>query len=74
MLIIVSDPGQGFDPAIAPSPLVGAQLYSEHGRGLYLINQLMDQVWFSDRGTQIQMLKSASGEGTSISGETNMTC
>ena len=60
MLIVVSDPGQGFDPATVPSPLAGEQLYSEHGRGLYLINQLMDQVWHSEGGTQIHMLKSAS--------------
>jgi serine/threonine-protein kinase RsbW len=58
MLIIVSDPGQGFDPATVLSPIVGQRLYSEHGRGLYLINQLMDQVWFSNGGTQIHMLKS----------------
>jgi serine/threonine-protein kinase RsbW len=58
MLIIVSDPGRGFDPATVPSPIVGQQLYSEHGRGLYLINQLMDQVWFSKRGTEIHMIKS----------------
>lgn len=57
MLIVVSDPGKGFDPATVPSPLLGQQLYSEHGRGLYLINQLMDQVWFSGSGTHIHMLK-----------------
>jgi serine/threonine-protein kinase RsbW len=59
MLIIVSDPGNGFDPATVPSPLLGEQLFSDHGRGLYLINQLMDQVWFSQGGTQIHMLKVA---------------
>ncbi|HEX9120918.1 MAG TPA: ATP-binding protein [Terriglobales bacterium] len=58
MLIVVSDPGHGFDPTTVRSPLIGQQLYSEHGRGLYLINQLMDQVWFSDGGTQIHMVKS----------------
>lgn len=58
MLIVVSDPGRGFDPATVPSPLVGQQLYSEHGRGLYLIDQLMDEVWFTDGGTQIHMIKS----------------
>jgi serine/threonine-protein kinase RsbW len=58
MLIVVSDPGQGFDPAAVASPLAAQQLYSEHGRGIYLINQLMDQVWFSDGGTQIHMVKS----------------
>jgi serine/threonine-protein kinase RsbW len=59
MLIIVSDPGQGFDPTTVPSPLLGQQLYAEHGRGLYLINQLMDRVWFSGAGTQIHMLKTS---------------
>ena len=58
MLIVVSDPGHGFDPTTVPSPLVGQQLYSEHGRGLYLINQLMDEVWYTDGGTQIHMIKS----------------
>jgi serine/threonine-protein kinase RsbW len=58
MLIVVSDPGRGFDPATVPSPFAGEQLYSEHGRGLYFINQLMDQVWFSGGGTQIHMVKS----------------
>lgn len=58
MLIVVSDPGQGFDPAAVPSPLAGQQIYAEHGRGLYLINRLMDEVWFSDGGTQIHMIKS----------------
>ncbi|HZD31654.1 MAG TPA: ATP-binding protein [Candidatus Angelobacter sp.] len=62
MLIVVSDPGKGFDPKTVPSPLVGEQLFSDHGRGLYLINQLMDQVWFSDGGTQIHMVKAARGE------------
>lgn len=59
MLIVVSDPGRGFDPAKVPSPLSGEQLYSDHGRGLFLINQLMDHVWFeaSDRGTEIHMVK-----------------
>jgi serine/threonine-protein kinase RsbW len=59
MLIIVSDPGKGFDPTKVPSPLVGEQLFSDHGRGLYLINQLMDEVWFSEGGTQIHMVKAA---------------
>lgn len=63
ILIIVSDPGQGFDPATVPSPLAGQQLFSDHGRGLYLINQLMDEVWFSEGGTQIHMLKSGQPRG-----------
>jgi serine/threonine-protein kinase RsbW len=64
MLIIVSDPGKGFDPKTVPSPLMGEQLFSDHGRGLYLINQLMDEVWFSEGGTQIHMVKAARDAGT----------
>jgi serine/threonine-protein kinase RsbW len=57
MLIVVRDPGPGFDPASIPSPLVGQQVYSEHGRGIYLINRLMDEVRFEKGGTEIHMRK-----------------
>jgi serine/threonine-protein kinase RsbW len=57
MLIIVRDPGRGFDPAAIPSPTLGLNLYRHHGRGIYLINQLMDEVSFDKGGTEIRMLK-----------------
>jgi len=57
MLIVVRDPGSGFDPAQVPSPLVGENVYATHGRGIYLINQLMDEVRFERGGTEIWMRK-----------------
>ena len=57
MLIIVRDPGKGFDPENIPSPVVGENVYSEHGRGIYLINELMDKVDFLRGGTEIVMHK-----------------
>lgn len=57
MLLVVRDPGEGFDPASIPSPIVGQNLYSEHGRGLFLINQLMDEVRYERGGTEIHMRK-----------------
>ena len=57
MLLIVRDPGEGFDPTQIPSPVVGQNLFSTHGRGIYLINQLMDEVRFERGGTEIHMLK-----------------
>jgi len=57
MLIVVRDPGPGFDPASIPNPLVGDNIYSNHGRGIYLINQLMDEVRFERGGTEIHMRK-----------------
>ena len=58
MIIVVRDPGEGFDPAQLPSPVQGQQLLEDHGRGIYLINQLMDEVRFRGGGTEIWMRKS----------------
>jgi serine/threonine-protein kinase RsbW len=56
MLIVVRDPGPGFDPAQIPSPVNGLNLFSTGGRGIYLINQLMDEVRFERGGTEIHMV------------------
>lgn len=57
VLIVVRDPGEGFDPALVPSPIIGENVYSSHGRGIFLINQIMDEVRFEKGGTEIHMLK-----------------
>jgi serine/threonine-protein kinase RsbW len=57
MLIVVRDGGEGFEPSEVPSPLVGENLYSHHGRGIFLINQLMDEVRFERGGREIHMVK-----------------
>jgi serine/threonine-protein kinase RsbW len=57
MLIVVRDPGEGFDPASLPDPLLAENLFSDHGRGVYMINQLMDDVQFHRGGTEIHMRK-----------------
>lgn len=57
ILIIVRDPGNGFDPSNVPDPLSGENIYSNHGRGIFLINRLMDEVKFEKNGTEIHMRK-----------------
>ena len=57
VLIIVRDPGAGFDPASLPSPVVGEAVMEDHGRGIFLINRLMDEVKFERDGTEIWMRK-----------------
>jgi serine/threonine-protein kinase RsbW len=57
VLIIVRDPGEGFDPKAIPSCTMGENLYANHGRGIFLINQLMDEVKFRKNGTEIHMVK-----------------
>lgn len=63
LIIVVRDPGPGFDLASVPSPVTGGNVYSTHGRGIYLITHLMDDVWFERGGSEIHMvLKQASTE------------
>jgi len=57
MLLVVRDEGPGFDPSELKSPVLGQNVFSDHGRGIYLINQLMDEVRFEKGGTEIHMLK-----------------
>jgi serine/threonine-protein kinase RsbW len=57
VIIIVRDPGEGFDPQSIPCCTVGENVYSNHGRGIFLINELMDEVQFRKNGTEIHMIK-----------------
>jgi serine/threonine-protein kinase RsbW len=57
ILIVVRDPGTGFSPETIPGCTVGENVYSNHGRGIFLINQLMDKVEFRKNGTEIHMVK-----------------
>lgn len=59
IMIVVRDPGEGFVPTGVPNPLAGENLHSTHGRGIYLINQLMDEVSFERNGAEIRMRKAA---------------
>ena len=62
ILIIVRDPGPGFDPSAIPTCTMGENLFSNHGRGIFLINQLMDEVEFHKNGTEIHMVKRLNGQ------------
>ena len=57
ILIVVKDPGAGFDPGQIPSPIEGERIFAEGGRGVFIINQLMDEVHYEQGGTEIRMLK-----------------
>ena len=55
--IIVRDEGQGFDSNALPDPTAPAAIESSHGRGIYLMKALMDEVHFEDGGTVVHMRK-----------------
>jgi serine/threonine-protein kinase RsbW len=57
LLMIVRDPGAGFDVGGVPNPLEAANLRKAGGRGIFLIRHLMDEVRFADGGREIRMRK-----------------
>jgi serine/threonine-protein kinase RsbW len=56
VLIVIADPGPGFDFAAPPNP-AAQDAYHDHGRGVFLIRQLMDEVSFEGGGSIIRMCK-----------------
>ena len=55
--ITVRDPGPGFDLQSLPDPTSTEHVAEEHGRGIFLLRSLMDEVRFEDGGRQLQMRK-----------------
>ena len=57
IVIVVRDPGPGFDRAAVANPLDPENMLKPSGRGVFLINHLMDEVAFNDGGRELQMRK-----------------
>ena len=58
--VTVQDEGSGFDPGSVECPTVQENLLKEAGRGLLIVESLMDQVDIlcgSQRGTKVKMVK-----------------
>jgi len=62
VVIVVRDPGRGFDVATVPNPLAAENILKSSGRGVFLINALMDRVDYLDEGREVQMRKRAAGQ------------
>ena len=57
--ITVRDEGKGFDSRTVLDPTLQENLLFTHGRGIYLIKTLMDEVSFEDSGTVVRMRKNS---------------
>jgi len=56
-LVLVRDEGAGFEPAEIPDPRNNDRLQLDHGRGLFLMRALMDQVEYRRRGREVLLFK-----------------
>jgi serine/threonine-protein kinase RsbW len=68
VVIVVRDPGTGFDVTRVPDPRQGANLLRGSGRGIHLINEFMDEVRFAHDGREIQMRKRGGAPGSPPAG------
>ena len=55
--ISVRDEGQGFDINRTSDPIAPPNICSVHGRGIYLMKTLMDEVRFAEGGVVVHMRK-----------------
>ena len=57
LLLVVRDEGAGFDPAEVPDPTTADTIYSAHGRGIFLMRQLVDEVRYRNGGNEVELRK-----------------
>jgi serine/threonine-protein kinase RsbW len=57
--ITVRDEGRGFDPSVLVDPTFRENLLVTHGRGIYIMKTLMDEVSFEEGGAVVMMRKKA---------------
>ena len=53
----IEDEGPGFDPLKLPDPTKKENLLLEGGRGVFLMQKLMDKVEYDDKGNKVSMIK-----------------
>ena len=56
--ITVQDQGPGFDVKKLEDCTAEKNLFRNHGRGVYLMHQLMDEVRYNEKGNKLLMIKS----------------
>lgn len=54
--VTVTDEGSGFDPAVVPDPTQPGNRWRSHGRGLFLLKNLMDAVEYNDVGNAVTLV------------------
>ena len=57
LLLVITDEGSGFDPMAMLDPTQADGVMQTHGRGVFLITHLMDEVEFHLNGRQIVLRK-----------------
>jgi anti-sigma regulatory factor (Ser/Thr protein kinase) len=54
--VSISDEGGGFDPDKLPNPTNPQNIWKEHGRGIFLVQNLIDEVIFQKTGEGMKII------------------
>ena len=54
--LVVKDEGPGFDYEHIPDPTTGENLVKANGRGVFLMKELAQAIFFSNNGARVDML------------------
>ena len=60
MVVAIRDEGGGFDHENVPDPREGERRFLHHGRGLFLMRELMDRVEYRKGGREVVLYKACS--------------
>ncbi|WP_462318818.1 ATP-binding protein [Marinilabilia sp.] len=53
---VICDNGPGFDYKSLPDPTTPENIEKTHGRGIFLMKHLADEVEFNERGTEVKIV------------------
>ncbi len=53
---LISDEGPGFNFTVIPDPTSSENIEKPHGRGIYLMQHLADEVNFYNNGSQVELI------------------
>ena len=57
LVLCIRDEGDGFDPCDIPDPTLPENILKEHGRGIFLMRSLCDEVRYSPKGNEVTLVK-----------------
>ena len=57
LLVAIRDEGKGFDPDDLPDPTSAERIHLHHGRGVYMMRELMDHVEYRRGGREVLLFK-----------------
>jgi anti-sigma regulatory factor (Ser/Thr protein kinase) len=64
LVLVVTDQGLGFDPTRIPDPTSEQNVFASHGRGVFLMQRLMERTEFRLGGRQVALWKRLGAQQT----------